>query len=40
MNETTHTDTAAIDNLTWDDDWTAADVCAIENGADCTACEG
>ena len=39
MNETTHTDTTAIDNLTWDD-WTAADVCALENGADCTACEG
>jgi hypothetical protein len=40
MHDTTDTtDTAAIDNLTWDD-WTAAAVCAIENGAECAACEG
>ena len=31
--------TADIDNLVWED-WTPAAVCAIENGADCTACEG
>lgn len=38
-----HTTTADIDNLTWDDwdtDWDTAAVCAIENGADCAACEG
>lgn len=29
----------AIDDLTWDD-WTPAAVCAVENGADCEACEG
>ncbi len=29
-----------IDELTWDDDWTPAAVCAIENGIDCEACEG
>ncbi len=28
----------AIDNLAWDDWSTVA--CAIENGADCVACEG
>lgn len=41
MDETTTTATAgsALDNLTWDD-WDTAAVCAIENGADCTACEG
>ena len=30
----------AIDDLAWDDDWTPAAVCAIENGPDCEACEG
>lgn len=42
MDETTTArDTAAPtwDDLTWDDDWTPA-ACAIENGADCVACEG
>lgn len=34
-----NTTTADIDNLTWDD-WDTAAVCAIENGADCAACEG
>lgn len=29
----------AIDNLEWDD-WTPAQVCAIENGPECEACEG
>lgn len=33
------TATADIDNLTWDD-WSPAEVCAIENGPDCLACEG
>ena len=37
MNESTIT--VDIDNLTWDD-WTPAEVCAIENGPDCAACEG
>lgn len=27
------------DDLTWDD-WTPAEACALENGADCVACEG
>ncbi len=31
--------TADIDNLVWED-WTPAAICAIENGADCAACEG
>lgn len=31
--------TADIDNLTWDD-WSPAEICSIENGADCVACEG
>lgn len=41
MNEATRTETdsSAIDDLTWDD-WTPAEVCAIENGDDCIACEG
>lgn len=30
---------ADLDNLTWDD-WTPAEICALENGADCAACEG
>jgi hypothetical protein len=30
--------TATLDNMTFD--WSAAEICAIENGADCTACEG
>jgi hypothetical protein len=38
MNETPTT-TDAIDDLTWDD-WSDAEVCAIENGPDCEACEG
>lgn len=33
-------ETDAIDALAWDDDWSAATVCAIENGPDCEACEG
>lgn len=37
MNEATMT--ADIDNLTWDD-WSAAEICSIENGSDCMACEG
>jgi hypothetical protein len=36
---TTTADTTAIDDLDWDD-WTPAEVCAIENGPDCEACEG
>jgi hypothetical protein len=32
------THTLDIDNLTWEE-W-APSVCALENGADCTACEG
>lgn len=32
-------ETAAIDNLTWDD-WTPAEICSLENGAECTMCEG
>ena len=33
--------TAAIDELSWDDwDLTPAQACALENGADCVACEG
>lgn len=28
-----------IDNLTWDD-WDTAQICSIENGPDCAACEG
>ena len=34
------TTTDAIDDLTWDEDWSAEAVCAIENGPDCEACEG
>ena len=37
--DTITTGTAAIDNLTWDD-WSPAQVCALESGDDCTACEG
>lgn len=35
--------TLDIDNLTWDetwDNWSEAASCAIENGSDCSACEG
>lgn len=43
--ETNTTSTAptagdAIDDLVWDEDWSSAAVCAIENGPDCEACEG
>jgi hypothetical protein len=41
MATATATATADIDNLSWDDWGTdAAALCAIENGADCVACEG
>ncbi|WP_282958984.1 hypothetical protein [Phycicoccus avicenniae] len=43
MDETTTTATTstAIDELDWDGwDLSPAEVCSIENGADCTACEG
>ncbi|MFC6152291.1 hypothetical protein [Nocardioides yefusunii] len=36
---TSPTGADAIDDLVWDD-WTPAQVCAIENGPDCEACEG
>lgn len=36
MNDATTLD---LDNLTWGD-WGPATACAIENGADCEACEG
>lgn len=39
MDDTLTTETPSIDNLTWDD-WTPAQICSIENGADCSACEG
>ncbi|CAM3532341.1 hypothetical protein NODU109028_21150 [Nocardioides dubius] len=35
----TATSTSAIDDLVWDD-WTPAQICSIENGTDCAACEG
>lgn len=32
---------ATIDDLSWDDwDLTPAQICSLENGADCQACEG
>lgn len=35
------TGTSAMDTLTWDDwDLTPAQICSLENGADCGACEG
>lgn len=39
MHPNVATATDSLDNLTWDD-WTPAQVCAIENGPDCEACEG
>lgn len=36
---TAATTTTAIDDLTWDD-WDTATLCSLENGEDCTACEG
>lgn len=36
---TVETASADIDNLSFDD-WSAAELCSIENGADCAACEG
>ncbi len=39
MSNTATLDTDAIDNLTWDE-WIPAQICSLENGADCVACEG
>lgn len=39
MATSTATATADIDNLSFDD-WSEAELCSIENGADCVACEG